>query len=133
MDFQLSLEPQNDINDLLYLSFLYSSLTLGRHVKRHISFHVHLAALSESGAGDPRVGGCSTSVGSKKSHDQGPAASGPQASSQAAAPPGGPGPSTAGPVQRHSHPQHLHVWGYERSVCSAEGPCDGQRPDGDSA
>lgn len=80
------------------------------------------------------MGGCSASVGSQESHDQGPTAPGPQTSSQAAAAaPGGPGPSNTDPLQRHGRPQHLHVRGHERSVCGAEGPRDGQRPDGDGA
>lgn len=128
----------------LFKCELSAGLSLRCHVKGDISLHVHLAALSEAGAGVPGVGGCSASVGSQERHDQGPAAQGPQASSStqaaagagaaaAAEAPGGPGPSTPGPVQRHGRPQHLHVWGHERSVRGAEGPWDGQRPDGDGA
>lgn len=115
--------------------------TLRCHVKGHISVHFYLAALPQAGAGASGVGGCPPGLGSQEIYDQGPTVQGPQASSSsssraaaaAAAPPRGPGPSASGPLQRRVCPQHLHVGGYERSVCGAEGPWYGQRPDGDSA
>lgn len=103
------------------------------HVKGHISFHPHLPALPETGAGASGLGRRPASVGSQESDDQGPAAPSAQASSQAAAAPAGPGPCPPGPLQRHGGPQHLHVRGHERSVRGAEGPRHGQRPDGDGA
>lgn len=112
---------------------LSAGVALRCHVKGHVPVQLYVAALSETGAGPSRVGGCSESVGSQESHEQGPAAPGPEASSLAAAAPGGPGPSIPGPVQGHGHSQHLHVWGYERNIRGAEGPRDGQRPDGDGA
>lgn len=104
------------------------------HVKGHVSVHLHLAALAQSGAGAPGLGGRPASTGAQKGHDQATAGPAPtQASTKAAAPPGGPSTSGAGPVSRHGRPQHLHVWRHEGGVCGAEGPGDGQRPDGDGA
>ena len=113
--------------------FMSVGLIFRRHVKGHISIHLYLAALPETGAAVSGVGGCTAGFGTQASHDQGPAASGSQAPSQAAADPRGPSPSTPGPLQGHSHPQHLHVWGHERSVRCTKGPSNGQRADGDGA
>lgn len=114
-------------------SFTHFNFAGGSHVEGHVSVHVHLAALPQAGAGLPGVGGRPASFGSQESHDQGPSASGPLASPQAAEAAGGPGPSTSGALQGHGRPQHLPVWGHEGSVCGAEGPRHGQRPDGDGA
>lgn len=133
------LRPSQSAGPVLFteafvLCHFSSGVNQRRHVQGHVSVQLDLSALPQTGAGAPGLGGSQASVGSQESHDQSSAgAARAPASAQDAAPPGGPSASGAGPVSGRGRPQHLHVWRHEGGVRRAEGPGDGQRPDGDGA
>lgn len=100
-------------------------------VPGHLSLQFCFSALLKAGSGASGLGGCQAGTGTQEGNDKASSACRPQTPTRKREDPDGQCSPTPNTVQRPSHPQYLHVWRYEGSVCRPQRARHGECTDGD--